>query len=59
MQGQDLKDIDEMAKKLKVKRSWIYGKTRTNEMPHIKLGKYLRFVESEVMTWARQYASQK
>ena len=46
MYQKDLKDIDEMAKKLKVKRSWIYGKTRTNEIPHIKLGKYLRFDEN-------------
>ena len=55
MQDQRLKDVDEIAEKLKVKRSWLYARTRTNEIPHLKLGKYLRFDENEVMAWARQY----
>ena len=38
--------IDELAKFLRVGRSWIYDRTRENGpelIPHIKVGKYLRF----------------
>lgn len=43
--------VDELASFLKVPKSWIYGHTRkrgVERLPHIKLGKYLRFFESEV-----------
>ena len=35
--------IQEAAKLLRVKVSWLYERTRTNNIPHVKLGKYLRF----------------
>jgi excisionase family DNA binding protein len=37
---------DELAAKLKVSKSFIYDRTRKNgpeKIPHIRLGKYLRF----------------
>jgi excisionase family DNA binding protein len=46
--------INEMAEKLDVPRSWLYSRTRTNEIPHYKVGKYVRFDENEVMEWLRQ-----
>ncbi len=38
--------VDEVAEYLGVPRSWIYDRTRKNGpevIPHIKLGKYIRF----------------
>jgi excisionase family DNA binding protein len=50
--GQDLDElltIDEVAALLKVSKSWVYEHTRTRgtprseRLPHIKIGKYVRF----------------
>ena len=54
---QDLLTLNELAEKLKVKPSWVYGYTRQTgpgAIPRIKVGKYLRFRESEVMDWLRK-----
>ena len=43
--------VEELAGLLKVPKSWIYEHTRkrgSERLPHIKLGKYLRFFEHEV-----------
>ena len=48
--------IDEMAETLKVPKSWLYSRTRETgpgSIPRVKVGKYLRFFESEVMDWIR------
>jgi excisionase family DNA binding protein len=45
----ELLTVDEVAAFLKVPRSWVYehtrsrGTTRSERLPHVKLGKYLRF----------------
>ena len=47
----DLLTVEELASLLKVPKSWIYEHTRRRGaecLPHIKLGKYLRFLESDV-----------
>ncbi|MBC8180027.1 helix-turn-helix domain-containing protein [candidate division KSB1 bacterium] len=52
--NQKLIGIKPMAEKLDVPESWIYSRTRTGEIPHYKLGKYVKFDESEVMEWIRK-----
>ena len=50
--------VDELASLLKLPKSWIYEHTRKrgpDQLPHLKLGKYLRFFESEV----RQFLKHK
>ena len=47
--------IDEAAALIRVPKSWLYERTRTNTVPHIKLGKYLRFDQQEFLAWARQF----
>ena len=52
-----LLDVQEAAALLNVPQSWIYQHVRTrarNQLPHIKLGKYLRFSEPEINAWLRQ-----
>lgn len=46
----------ELAQKLKVPISWIYDRTRKDgpeKIPHYKIGKYIRFSESEVLEYMR------
>ena len=47
--------IDEAAALIRVPKSWLYERTRTNTVPHLKLGKYLRFDREELVTWTRQF----
>jgi excisionase family DNA binding protein len=46
--------IDELAKKLKVPKSWLYRRTMekgSDSIPHFKIGKYLRFSEADIFAW--------
>lgn len=46
--------VSEVADALKVPVSWVYNRTRCRgreKMPHIKLGKYLRFEPDTVRQW--------
>lgn len=43
--------IEEVADMLRVSKSWIYERTRRRgqeQLPHLKVGKYLRFEECTV-----------
>lgn len=43
--------VEEVSELLQVPRSWVYARTRKrgmDKLPHIKLGKYLRFEECTV-----------
>lgn len=42
---------DELAKKFKVDRSWVYRQVRETDLPRIKCGKYLRFRLSDVLAY--------
>ena len=52
--NQYLIGINEMAKKLDVPVSWLYSRTRTNEIPHFKVGKYVKFDPEKVMMWVQE-----
>ena len=55
--GEELLTISELAALLKVPKSWIYAHTRPRSktrLPHVKLGKYLRFSEREVRTFLQR-----
>jgi len=42
---------------LQVPVSWVYERTRPHaakRLPHLKIGKYLRFAESAVLEWIEQ-----
>ena len=46
----------ELAKRLNVPVSWIYRRTRLGQeaIPHVKMGKYVRFDWEEVMRFLRK-----
>lgn len=52
----ELYDVDEIAKALKVEKSWIYARTRRrqNPIPHYKVGRYPRFDFDEVKAWLKK-----
>ena len=54
----ELLTVKELAEWLKVPRSWVYERTRRrgrDQLPHIKIGKYVRFEEQAVREFlARQ-----
>ena len=47
--------VHEAAELLRVKVSWLYERTRTNSIPHVKLGKYLRFDRDELIAWVAEF----
>jgi excisionase family DNA binding protein len=49
--------VHEVAELLRVPVSWVYERTRRRgdgQLPHLKLGKYLRFEESSVTEFIRE-----
>lgn len=53
----ELLTVDEIAARLKLKKSWIYAHSRETgpgSIPRTKIGKYLRFNETEVMAWIKE-----
>ena len=58
----DLKDIREMARILKVPKSWLYGQTRLRgpgTIPRLYVGKYLRFDPAQVIAWLQEKAANR
>jgi len=59
--NQKLLTITELADFLQVKKSWVYGQTRTADIsgfPVVRLGKYCRFDLSEVLNWLKNGSKQ-
>ena len=57
-QLEELLTIDDVSAILKVPKSWVYEQTRKRgleKMPHIKLGKYLRFEEKAVISYVSKH----
>ena len=52
----ELLTLEELAERLKVRKSWVYARTRERgpgSMPRLKAGKYLRFQEQAVAEWLK------
>ena len=52
----ELLTIEELSQKLKIKKSWLYSKTRIkggNTIPCLRVGKYCRFDFEEVVDWLK------
>jgi len=42
---------DEVAELLKVTKAWVYAETRAKRIPHVPLGRYVRYRRSAVLEW--------
>lgn len=42
---------DEVAAFMRVTRAWVYAETRRNALPHLRLGRYVRYRRSAIEDW--------
>jgi excisionase family DNA binding protein len=59
--GDTLITVSELARRLKVPKSWVYDRTRQggpDHLPHYRLGKYVRFSITEVLAHIRKEEDQ-
>jgi excisionase family DNA binding protein len=42
---------DEVAALLQVTKAWVYAETRAKRIPHVPLGRYVRYRRSAVLQW--------
>jgi excisionase family DNA binding protein len=42
---------DEVAALLQVTKAWVYAETRAKRIPHVPLGRYVRYRRSAVLMW--------
>jgi predicted DNA-binding transcriptional regulator AlpA len=59
---EDILTPDQLAQRLQVKPSWVYEQTRdragirsSDPLPHIKMGRYLRFDWCDVLAWLKRH----
>src|SRR4051812_5160825 len=41
----------EVAELLRVTPAWVYAETRANRLPHVRLGRYVRYRKSAILAW--------
>lgn len=46
--------LNELAEILGIPPSWIYSRSRTDSIPMIRVGKYIKFDLDEVMAWLKK-----
>jgi len=50
--GRDkLLTADDVADLMRVTRAWVYAETRRNALPHLRLGRYVRYRRSAIEAW--------
>jgi excisionase family DNA binding protein len=54
-QGANLADqlliAGEVAQLLRVTTAWVYAETRSNRLPHVRLGRYVRYRADAIQRW--------
>lgn len=50
---ESLWDAQDVARFLKVSRSWVYQATEAGKVPHRRVGALLRFDPEEIRAWVR------
>jgi excisionase family DNA binding protein len=41
----------EVAEVMRVTRAWVYAETRRNAIPHLRLGRYVRYRRTAIEAW--------
>jgi excisionase family DNA binding protein len=54
---EDLLTAAEVAALLRVTTGWVYAETRRHRIPHIRLGRYVRYRREALHSWMRQIES--
>ena len=50
----ELMTADEVATLLRVTKAWVYTQTRARKIPHVSLGRYVRYRRSAVLAWIEE-----
>ena len=45
---------DEVAAELRVTKAWVYAQTRALQLPHVRLGRYVRYRQTAIDAWLEQ-----
>jgi excisionase family DNA binding protein len=45
---------DEVAERLRVTKCWIYAEVRAGRLPHVRLGRYVRFRADAIESWIEE-----
>lgn len=53
----DLLTAEEVAALLRVTPAWVYAQTRRHQIPHLRLGRYVRYRREGIEAWIRQVES--
>lgn len=53
MTTERLLTADQVAHLLQVKRSWVYAETRADRIPHVRLGRYVRYRLDAIERWVQ------
>ena len=48
-----LLDAEQAAELLNVPASWVSTEARADRLPHVRLGRYVRFEEDELLDWCK------
>ncbi len=51
--GSEFITVNELAEYLRVTPLWIYNRVRKKEIPHLKIGRILRFRRSTIEEWLK------
>ena len=43
-----------MAGRLRVTKCWVYSEVRAGRLPHVRLGRYIRFRADAIDSWIEQ-----
>jgi len=49
--AEPLLDAAEAARLLSVRPSWIYEAARAGRLPHLRIGRHIRFLRSDLESW--------
>jgi excisionase family DNA binding protein len=52
--GDPLLVASEVAQLLRVTKAWVYAETRGKRLPHIRLGRYVRYRASAIEAWIEE-----
>jgi excisionase family DNA binding protein len=53
----DLLTAEEVASRLRVTPAWVYAQTRRRQIPHLRLGRYVRYRREALDKWIEQVES--
>jgi excisionase family DNA binding protein len=51
--SEQLLNAEQAAELLNVPHTWVLAQARADRIPHVRLGRYVRFHRDELLAWAR------